>query len=242
MTTTTKSRHTTAADLRAERARLEVERPALTGIEAIRAMGGRREPRHDGGPLHGVRMEYDGSVYGLPGIAHADQAAARLREIDERLAEIDAAMPEAEAAEQEAQVRAQQEDERRRAQRHRDAVEAVGAAVARVQAAREAEQEARATLAQAIAASPLGALLGTRQASAQARNGVAHALARAGAEEAQARVLDALGDDARRALPALHSNARPPAKPQPHEYDWLIDALLNLPQLQAANDTLTKGR
>jgi hypothetical protein len=224
-----------ATELRAEQARLEAGRPRLASIVEVHGMGGRHAmSSRDGGPLQGVAVEYDGTVRGLPGIANADEAAARLREVDERLAEIDALLPEAEAAEQEAQLRAQQEDERQREQRVRAAVEAVRAEVASVEAARVAEAEARRSLNHAIAASPLGALLGARQAHLQARNAVAHALASAGGEEAQARVLAELGTDARRALPGLHTKAAPPAKAQPHEYDWLVDALLHLPKLQTA--------
>jgi hypothetical protein len=229
-----------APELRAEQARLEAERPRLASICEIRSMGARHDrSRRDGGPLQGIGVEYDGEVTGLSGITHADEAAARLREVDERLAEIEAAMPAAEKTEHEEQLRAQQEDERRREQRVQDAIEATRAKVAEVEVANAAMAEARAYLDYAITASPLGALLNTRRVALEARNAVAHALAGAGSEEAQARVLDALGDDARRALPGLHTKAAPPAATAERgEYDWLIDALLNLPQLRTAVNEL----
>jgi hypothetical protein len=244
MTTATnrlRRRRTTAAALRAEHASLEAERSRLAAICEVRSIGGRHDTfRRDGSPLEGIGIDYSGTVTGLPGISHADEAAARLQAIDERLAEIDAAMPAAEEAEQKAQLRAQQEDERRRKQQVRDAIEATRAAVAEEQAAGAAEAEARAALNHDIAASRLGALLSTRQARIQARNAVAHALAGAGGEEAQARVLAELGIDVRRALPGRHPNASPPATAQPQKHDWLIDALLNLRQLQTTVNELSQ--
>jgi hypothetical protein len=233
MTKTARAPRPTATALRAEQARLEQERPRVAAVVEVRAIGGRKDVNHRAaGPLRGIGIEYNGTVTGLPGIATTDAAALRLAAIDERLAEIDADMPTAEHREQEAQLRAQQADERQREQRVRDAIEATRAEVAKVQAARDAEAEARAHLGSTIAASPLGAVLGTRQAAQAARNDVAHAVARAGDAEAQARVLEALGDDACRALPGHHPASRPPAERKPQEYDWLIDALLDLPRLR----------
>jgi hypothetical protein len=232
-----------ATELRAEQARLEAGRPRLASIVEVHGMGGRHAmSSRDGGPLQGVAVEYDGTVRGLPGIAHADEAAARLRAIDERLAAIAAAMPAAEAAEQEAQLRAQREDERQREARVRAAVEAVRAGVAAMEAAQVAEADARTKANHAIATSAFGALLATRQAALEARNGVGRALASAGNEEAQERVLEELGADARRCLPGRDPRAAPPAKTEPQPYDQLIDVLLNLPLLLPAMHEHTNRR
>jgi DNA repair exonuclease SbcCD ATPase subunit len=243
MTTTTNAAPT-ADQLRAEQAQIEGRRRVLAAIAEVRAFGGRRDmSNRDGGPLHGIAVGYDGTVRGLPGIAHADEATAQLAADDERLAEIDALLPEAEQREQDEQLRAQRRDERRREQQIRDAVEAVRTAAGQAQEAEQTVAETRAAFDRAISAGPLGEVWRATQARNQARQVVGHALNMAGGEDAQRRVLKELGEDARRALPGLHPEASRPAEPAPLEFGWLIDAVLNLPSFQAAvSDHLTRAR
>jgi DNA repair exonuclease SbcCD ATPase subunit len=228
-----------AVELRTEQERLERLRHVLVAIAEVRAARGRSEGRNiPGNVLSGIRVDYDGSVYNLPGVPSTEAAAAQLVKVEERLAEIADLLPQAEEREAADQAVAQQAAERdRRRQRFARLDECREAAEVAAAAAAETAR-ARAALSTALVGSPLDALLRSQQALLQAAQRFGAALSRA--REDREFVLNELGEDAtaaRRALsllPGVYSPSALRPEPQHVEHGWFISAITGLPELYEA--------